>query len=94
MNQEEVDREWLTPTEAARSLRVSMGTIYSLLNADRMPSAIRVGRQWRLSRTALQTALSVWHEDITPSAAPTARERRDEQRLRARRLLSGEANRS
>jgi len=41
----------------------------------------------------MQTALEVWHADITPPAAPTARERRDEMRLRARRLLSGEARR-
>jgi len=68
---------------------------HDLLALELRPGAgaIRIGQQWRLSRTAMQTALEVWHADITPPAAPTARERRDEMRLRARRLLSGEARR-
>jgi excisionase family DNA binding protein len=59
MNPQEVAGDWLTPSEAAKELRVSMGTIYSLLSSGRVPSAIRVGNQWRLSRRALATGLAV-----------------------------------
>lgn len=92
MNQEEVAGDWLTPAEAAKRFRVSQATIYSLLSSGRALGAIRIGQQYRLSRSALETALSVWGGDTTPVPL-TRRQRLDEQKLRARRLLSGEANR-
>lgn len=44
---------WLTPAEAARELRISVNTVYSLLNSDRMAGQVRIGHQWRISRRAL-----------------------------------------
>jgi excisionase family DNA binding protein len=48
--------EYISPAEAATELRVSMGTIYSLLHDGRVPS-VRVGSQWRISRRDLDMAL-------------------------------------
>jgi excisionase family DNA binding protein len=49
---------WLTPAEAAKELRISVNTLYSLLNNDRMAGQVRIGHQWRISRRALdETAL-------------------------------------
>jgi excisionase family DNA binding protein len=60
VNQAEVAGDWLTPAEAARSLKISVGTIYELLAANRLPGPIRVGRQWRISRRALEAAVRPW----------------------------------
>jgi excisionase family DNA binding protein len=50
--------EYVTPAEAATELRVSLGTIYTLIHDGRVPGA-RVGSQWRISRRDLDTALKV-----------------------------------
>jgi excisionase family DNA binding protein len=60
VNQAEVAGEWLTPAEAARTLKISVGTVYSLIAAGRMPGPIRLGNQWRISRSALEVAVRPW----------------------------------
>lgn len=45
-------QEVLTLEEAARFLRVSNTTLYSLLKTEKLP-ARRIGREWRFSRSAL-----------------------------------------
>jgi excisionase family DNA binding protein len=47
--------DWLTPAEAARELRISLGTCYALIRDNRIP-VIREGRQWRISRRVLDNA--------------------------------------
>jgi excisionase family DNA binding protein len=93
MNAQEVENDWLTPAEVAKRFHVSVNTVYTLLNSGRALGAIRVGNQWRLSRTALETALSVWGPEMSPPAPISRGERQREMRLRARRMLSGEARR-
>jgi excisionase family DNA binding protein len=60
MNPQEVENDWLTPAEAARSLKISVNTVYSLIASDRMPGPIRIGSQWRISRRALEAAVQPW----------------------------------
>lgn len=48
--------EVLTPEEAAEYLRVDPQTIYRPLREGKLPGA-RIGRQWRISRQALEEFL-------------------------------------
>jgi excisionase family DNA binding protein len=64
VNEAEVRGDWLTPAEAARSLKISVGTIYELLAANRLPGPIRIGRQWRISRQALEAAVRPWGSSV------------------------------
>lgn len=41
--------DYLTPAEAASELRVSLGTIYSLLRAGKI-RAVKVGAQYRIDK--------------------------------------------
>ena len=52
------NKDVLTVGEAARYLRLHEQTIYHLLRSGRLKGA-RVGRVWRIHRTALETFLSV-----------------------------------
>ncbi len=48
--------EFMTAEEVARYLRVTTKTIYRLLKQDRIP-AIKVGKQWRFNKTAIDERL-------------------------------------
>jgi excisionase family DNA binding protein len=50
------DRELLTVNEVADELRVSSMTIYRLVKAGRL-EAVRVGKNYRIRRSALDTYL-------------------------------------
>jgi excisionase family DNA binding protein len=58
--------ELVTPAEAARELRISLGTVYNFLRDGRVPG-IRLGGQWRISRTALDAAAA---GELTAATAP------------------------
>ena len=47
--------DYLTPQEAASELRVSLGTIYTLIREHRVP-VHRIGSQYRLSRVDVANA--------------------------------------
>jgi excisionase family DNA binding protein len=49
--------DFMTPIEAARALKISVTTIYRLIEQHRMPGPVRIGHQWRISRRALETAV-------------------------------------
>lgn len=51
---------WLTPAEIATDLRVSKMTIYRLLSTGELPS-VRIGRSFRVARSALDTYLASNH---------------------------------
>lgn len=46
-------KEIMNRAEAARLLQVSEITLYRLTKAGRIPSALKVGGQWRYSRAGL-----------------------------------------
>lgn len=50
--------DYLTPQEAATELRVSLGTIYTLIRERKVP-VHRVGSQYRLNRADLHNATAV-----------------------------------
>ena len=47
--------DFLTPQEAAREFRVSLGTVYNLIRSGKVP-AQRIGSQYRISRRDLGNA--------------------------------------
>ena len=49
-------RDTLTPEEAAAYLRVNAQTMYRLLRSGQLPG-VKVGRQWRIRRVALEQYL-------------------------------------
>ena len=51
------EHQLLTVEEAAAYLRVTPATVYRLLRAGKLPG-VRVGRQWRVRRTALDAHLT------------------------------------
>lgn len=51
MNEEE--NKMLTTREVAELLRISPRTVTRLANKNKMPGAIRIGRQWRFDRILL-----------------------------------------
>lgn len=53
----DVEREFLTVPEAAELLRVAEQTVRNELAARRLPGK-KIGKEWRLSRTALIAYLS------------------------------------
>ena len=53
----DVEREFLTVPEAADLLRVAEQTVRNELAARRLPGK-KIGKEWRLSRTALIAYLS------------------------------------
>jgi excisionase family DNA binding protein len=59
--------ELVTPAEAARELRVSLGTIYGWLHAGRVLPGIRLGGQWRISRAALDAVAA---GEVAPVPVP------------------------
>lgn len=63
--------EFLTVPEAAQLLRVADQTVRNELAARRLPGK-KIGKEWRLSRTALITYLS------TPGTPRSSRDRDDE----------------
>jgi excisionase family DNA binding protein len=64
LNQAEVAGDWLTPAQAARTLQISVGTVYSLISQGRMPGPVRLGNQWRISRKALLAAAQPWGSSV------------------------------
>jgi excisionase family DNA binding protein len=52
----EPERTAMTPEEAAAFLQVNVDTVYREIREGRLP-ALRVGRQYRLSRAALLRAM-------------------------------------
>ncbi|MEW5983527.1 MAG: helix-turn-helix domain-containing protein [Acidobacteriota bacterium] len=57
------DHGLLTPPEVLGYLRVTARTLYRLMRGGQLP-AVRVGRQWRVSRTALDEWLR--HQQPAP----------------------------
>jgi PTS system nitrogen regulatory IIA component len=51
------EQDIMTAEEAARYLKVSLRTLRELAGAGRIP-ARKVGREWRFSRSALETWIS------------------------------------
>ena len=49
-------RDTLTPEEAAAYLRLNAQTVYRLLRDGQLPG-VKVGRQWRIRRAALEQYL-------------------------------------
>lgn len=47
-----LENEYLTPMEAMELLRIGKNKIYELLASGALP-AIRLGKQWRISRRAI-----------------------------------------
>ena len=68
---DEGPHEFLTVSEAAALLRVADQTVRNELAARRLPGK-KIGKQWRLSRTALIAYLS------TPGTPRASRRRSDE----------------
>lgn len=52
MNKEQ--KEMLTTKEVADLLRISTRTVVRLATKEKLPGAIKVGRQWRFSREKLE----------------------------------------
>lgn len=70
---------FLTIPEVARLLRVGERTAYSLARAGELAGAVRVGNQWRVSRSALDR----WAE-VGPHEQPRVRGTTTEKRRRGR----------
>jgi excisionase family DNA binding protein len=62
--------ELLTPEEAAVYLRLNPQTTYRLLRGGQLPG-VKIGRQWRIRKTALEAFL----DGRAPAAAPAAEPR-------------------
>lgn len=60
-----MDQEWLTPTETAALLRVSVQTIYQAIQRGEIPH-VRLGRTYRIPRSRL---------DLPPVRQPHADDR-------------------
>ena len=54
--------QFITPTEAARALKVSTRTIYEHLRSGRLP-ALKIGSLWRIDAKALYISTAASHED-------------------------------
>lgn len=52
------DDEFLTISEAAELLRIGLSTAKREARAGRFPGAIKIGRQWRVSRGALMDSIN------------------------------------
>lgn len=50
-------QKWLTPREVAEALRVSVQTVYHMLEAGEIPS-VRVRRQYRIAAEDLKLFIS------------------------------------
>lgn len=48
--------EALTPEQAAEALQVATETIRRLIRAGKLP-AVKIGRQWRIARSAIDAVL-------------------------------------
>ena len=70
----DMEREFLTVPEAAALLRVAEQTVRNELAARRLPGK-KIGKEWRLSRTALVAYLS------TPGTPRASRTRAGEQEV-------------
>lgn len=51
-NKLEIENEYLTPLEVMNLLFIGRNTFYKLVNSGELP-AFRIGKLWRISRTAL-----------------------------------------
>jgi excisionase family DNA binding protein len=51
------DERWLTPSQVADRLQVSLDTVLRLLRAGALPGG-RIGRQWRIRPVDLERYLS------------------------------------
>ena len=56
VNESQLRHDLLTPTEVIAYLRVDVRTVYRLMRTGDLP-AMRVGRQWRVRRTDLDSWL-------------------------------------
>ena len=63
--------EFLTIPEVARLLRVGQRTAYALARAGELAGAVKVGNQWRVSRTVL--GRWVEHRPADDEVHPAAR---------------------
>jgi excisionase family DNA binding protein len=61
-----MDTELLTPEEAAVYLRLNPQTAYRLLRGGQLPG-VKIGRQWRIRKSALDAYL----DGTVPEAART-----------------------
>lgn len=53
---DEIENEFLTPTEVMNLLYIGRSTFYKLVNSGELP-AFRVGKLWRVSRKDLELYL-------------------------------------
>ena len=51
-DQEDIEKEYLTPKEVMNLLYIGKNTFYRLVHSGELP-AIRIGRLWRVKREAL-----------------------------------------
>ncbi len=54
--------EWLTAAEVSEQIRFSVGRVYRLARAGRIPGAVKIGGRYRFSRKKLEA----WLEDGAP----------------------------
>ena len=54
--------QFITPTEAARALKVSTRTIYEHLRSGRLP-ALKIGSLWRIDAEDLYNSVATSRED-------------------------------
>jgi excisionase family DNA binding protein len=77
VNERHLEHDLLTPAEVIDYLRVNVRTVYRLMRTGELP-AVRVGRQWRIRRSDLDS----WLRQPQPGHSwdrhtPVAREAED-----------------
>ncbi len=55
------DQEYLTPEEASRYLRLSLGSVYKFIQRNELQASPK-GRFWRIKRSALEEFIENWGE--------------------------------
>ncbi len=55
------DQEYLTPEEASKYLRLSLGSIYKFIQQNDLPASPE-GRSWKIKRSAIEEFLNTWGE--------------------------------
>ncbi len=68
----------LTPEEAGALLRVPVKTVVQLFRQGRIPTAVKVGRRWRILRSGLSAMFAGNSPQVTPTSeglSPVARSR-------------------
>ncbi len=56
------DQNLLTPEEASRYLRLSVGSVYNLLHQGELEGKKKAGQGWVIERSHLESLLEAWGE--------------------------------